>query len=83
MVRFIKEKIDNLEDLIKKIMKYGFYFSFFISIIATSVLFTYEVFYSMPDLYYIGLSLFKTSISFATSFFICGLAIDTIKKQMA
>ena len=81
MVKFIKEKIDNLEDLIKKIMKYGFYFSFFISLLSCLILFTYEMFYAMPVLYYIGLSLFKTSLTFAISFFICGLAVDTIKKQ--
>ena len=82
MLKFIKEKIGNLEGLIKKIMKYGFYFSFILCMISASILFTYQRFYAMPDLYYIGLSLFKTSLTFAISFFICGIAVDRIKKQM-
>lgn len=82
MIKFIKEKIKNLESLVKKIMKYGFYFSFFLCMISASILFTYETFYAIPDLYYIGLSLFKTSLTFAISFFICALAVDSIKKQI-
>lgn len=82
MFKFIREKLKNLESLVKKIMKYGFYFSFFLCFVSSSILFTYETFYAIPDLYYIGLSLFKMSLIFAISFFICALAIDTIKKQI-
>ena len=82
MIKFLREKINNLESLVKKIMKCGLYFSFFLCMLSASILFTYQTFYAMPDLYYIGLSLFKTSLTFAIAFFICGLAIDSIKKQM-
>ncbi len=82
MITFIKEKFNNLENIIKNTMKYGFSFSFFLCIIATCILFIYETFFSFPDLYYIGLSLFKTSLYFAISFIICGFSIDRIKNSL-
>ena len=82
MLKNIIDKAKSFESLTKRIMKYGFYFSFFLCIISCTILFTYEHFYGSPDLYYIGLSLFKTSLTFAIEFIICGFAIDTIKKQL-
>lgn len=81
MIKQIIDKFDSLEENVKKIMKYGFAFSFGVCILSIILLLTYQ-FYNIPDLYYIGLSVFKLSLFFAIEFIICGIAIDTIKKQM-
>ena len=75
------EKFNSLEDIIKKIMKNGIKFSFIVSIIATLILLTYE-FSGNIFLYYIGLSIFQVSLFWAVEFVICGIAVDTIKKQL-
>ena len=74
-------KVKNLDMKIKKIMKIGFKISFIITIISVISLFTYAIFYSMPTLFYIGISLLRTSLMFACTFFICGIGFDTIVKE--
>lgn len=81
MIKQIIDKFNSLEEKIKAIMKYGFKFSFAVCVLSILILLTYH-FYSNPDLYYIGLSVFKLSLFFVVEFIVCGLAIDTIKKQM-
>lgn len=81
MIKQIIDRFNSLEDKIKTIMKYGFMFSFAVCILSILILLTYE-FYSYPDLYYIGLSVFRLSLFFAVEFIICGISIDTIKKQI-
>lgn len=81
MIKQIIDKFNSLEEKIKTIMRYGFKFSFAVCILSILILLTYQ-FYSYPDLYYIGLSVFRLSLFFAIEFIICGLAMDTIKKQM-
>lgn len=76
------DKIKNLDKQIIKIMDSGFAFSFILSIISALSLLTYDFFYSLPTLFYIGLNLFKTSLMFASMFFICGIGFDTIKNEM-
>lgn len=75
-------KIKNLDCKLKKIMHIGLIVSFVLCLISTFSLFTYETFYSIPTLFYIGISLFKTSLMFACSFFICGIGFDTIKNEI-
>ena len=53
------EKIKNLDNQIKKLMNKGLLFSFILCIISVLILFTYEYFYEIPNLYYIGISLFN------------------------
>lgn len=81
MIKILIDKIKNLDKQIKKIMHIGFIFSFFITIMAVLSLFTYETFYTIPTLFYAGISLFRTSLMFACTFFICGIGFDTIKKE--
>lgn len=84
-MKFIKQIIDKIKNLDKKIIKImdsGFIFSFILSIISVIFLLTYNFFYSFPNLFYIGINLFKTSLMFACMFFICGIGFDTIKKEM-
>ncbi len=81
MLKLIINKFNSMETKVKKIMKYGINFSLFICIISIGILLTYE-FYKNPDLYYIGLSVFKLGLFFIVEFIICALAIDTIKQQV-
>ena len=81
MIKLIFDKFNSFDDKIKTIMKYGFKFSFAVCVLSTLILLTYE-FSNNPDLYYIGLSVFKLSLFIIVEFIICALAIDTIKKQI-
>ena len=82
IIKTLIDKIKNLDIKVKKIMNIGFKFSFIIAMIAIISLFTYEIFYSIPTLFYAGISLFRTSLMFACTFFICGIGFDTISKEI-
>lgn len=82
MINYIKNIINSLDNKIKILMKNGFMFSFILIILSCIILFTYSNLYNQPDLYYIGLSLFKTSIFFIVDFTICGLAFNRIKSDL-
>lgn len=81
MIKILIDKIKNLDIKIKRIMNIGFVFSFILAIIAMLTLYTYDIFYSIPALFYAGISLFRTSLIFACTFFICAVGFDTIKKE--
>lgn len=82
IIKTLIEKLKNLDDKTKKIMHIGFTLSFILCTFSVLILFTYNTFYNLPDLFYIGISLFKTSTIFASTFFMCGLGFDTIRKEM-
>lgn len=77
----IIEKFNSLENIVKKIMKNGIKFSFIVALLSTLILLTYSLSGNI-FLYYIGLNLFQVSLFWAVEFVICGIAIDTIKKQL-
>lgn len=81
MKQFLLEfkKIDNS---IIQLVKSGIKFSFYITIIASIVLLTYDYIFSLPIVYYIGLGLFKASLYFIAFFIICGLAFHKIKFDL-
>lgn len=81
MMKLIIDKFNSMEEKTKKILKYGIYFSVFICALSVLILLSYH-FYANPDLYYIGLSVFKLGLFFIVEFIICALAIDIIKKQV-
>lgn len=81
IVKSLTNKVKNLDKKVIKIMNIGFLFSFILSIISALSLFTYETFYSIPTLFYSGISLFRTSLMFACMSFICGIGFDSIKKE--
>lgn len=83
LIRKFIDKIKNLDKKIEKIMHIGFIFSFVLCMISSLSLFTYETFYSLPKLFYTGISLFRTSLMFACTFIICAIGFDTIKKENA
>ncbi len=82
MLKSLMNNYKNLDKLTYKIMKNGLIFCFVLCIISVVILFTYEVYITSPSLYYIGLILFKLSINFGIEFVVCGLVVDSIKKQL-
>ena len=82
MIKKIIENVRNIEKGTLKIMFSGFKFSFTVYILSAIVLLSYIMNPTSHIIYDSGLILFKTSITFAVSFFICAFAIDKIKKQM-
>lgn len=82
IIKILIDKLKNLDDKTKKIMHIGFIFSSLMCMFSILILFTYNNFYNLPDLFYIGISLFKTSTMFASTCFMCALGFDTIKNEM-
>lgn len=85
-MRIINKFIDTIKNLdikIKNIMNKGLVFSFLLCIFSTILLFTYEFIYENPNLFYIGISLFKSSLMFCCSFIMCAIGFDTIKNEIA
>ncbi len=81
MINMIKDKFSSMDQKVKKILKYGMYFSLLVCILALILLVTYH-FNLNIDLYYIGLAVLKLGLFFAVEFLICAFAIDSIKKQV-
>lgn len=82
-VNILLDKIKNLDTKIVKIMNTGIIFSFIITLISVATLITYEAFYSLPSLFYIGISLFRTALTFGIMFFICAIGFDTVQKEIS
>ena len=78
----ILDSFKKLEKLTYKIMKNGFKFCFALCMISVLILLIYNLIYTSPSLYYIGISLFRLSLIFGTEFIICGFVVDGIKKQI-
>ena len=81
----ITKLIDNIKSIDKNILKImftGFKFSFIICIISCIISLSYILNPISHTIYASGIILFKTSITFVVSFFICAFAIDKIKKQL-
>ena len=81
MFKVLIDKFNTMDEKIKKIMHYGFVFSFIVCMISMVCLMVYNLNANL-ELYYIGLSVFRTSLFFAVEFLISAFAIDTIKKQI-
>ena len=81
IIKSLINKIKNFDKKTKKIMNTGFLFSFILCIIACITLLTYDLLYNHPSLFYIGISLLRTSLMFASTFFICAIGFDSIKKE--
>lgn len=80
----IHKFIDNLfcmDKSISRVVKFGFIFSMIICI-ASVILFYFYNSLSLNYIYHeLSLGLFKTGIMFGISFFICGIATNTIRKE--
>lgn len=82
IVTTLIQKIKNFDEKTKELMEKGYFFSFLLCLFSGFILFIYETIYHNPSLFYIGISLFRTSLMFACTFLICAIGFDTIKKQM-
>lgn len=79
MIKNIINNFKNLESKAKLIMKKGLEFCSIIGIVALVILVTYNLSFTTPILFNIGLILFKLSLIFGVEFIICGLVVDKIK----
>lgn len=71
----------KIDSSILSLMKSGIRFSFIINIIADLILLTYDFVITSPTVYYIGISLFKSSLFFIVGFVICAFAFNRIKSE--
>lgn len=77
----IIKSIKNLNKNIMKIMKIGICFSFLFCTFASLILLTYN-FYSEPQLFYTGISLFQSGLFFLVTFIICGFAFNKLFDEV-
>ena len=82
MINNIINSFKNLDKLVKQIMKTGLEFCSVLGMISLIILVTYNLSFTIPIVFTIGLILFRLSLIFGVEFIICGLAADRIKKQM-
>lgn len=68
----------SMDSSIINLMKSGIKFSFYINIIANIFLLMYDFLFNSPSIYYIGISLFKTSLFFIVGFIMCAFAFSKI-----
>lgn len=72
----------KMDHSILDLMKLGVKFSFLISLVSILILITYDFVYTYPTIYYIGISLFRTSLFFMVGFVIFGFAFSRIKREL-
>ena len=77
MQKMISE-LKNLDKDTFKIMRYGLLFCNFITLIALAILLTY-IFIGSNFFYHLGLTLMKSSFTFAVEFVICGIVVDIFR----
>ena len=82
MIKNLIKNFKNFDKITYKTLKCGLEFCFILCIISVIILFTYNLVFAVPILYYIGISLFKLSLVFGIEFIICSFVADGIKKQM-
>ena len=82
MINKIIEIFKNLDSKTIKIIKNGLKFCTIICTIAIAILLVYIFTNTSPIIYEIGIILFKTSLLFSVEFLICGIVVDSIKKQL-
>lgn len=72
----------EMDRSILRLMKSGMKLSFCLSILSILILLTYDFVYTIPFVYYMGVSLFKTSLFFIVGFIICAFAFSKIQKEI-
>ena len=82
MINNIINSFKNLDKLVRQIMKIGLKFCSILGILSLIILVTYNLSFTIPIVFTIGLILFKLSLIFGVEFIICGFAADRIKKQI-
>lgn len=82
MIKKFINTTKNIEKEILKIIFSSLKFSFIICVVACVILLIYILNPISHILYDSGLILFKTGLNFAIISFVCGFAMDIIKKQI-
>ena len=79
MQKMISE-LKNLDKDTYKIMRYGLVFCCCLSLISVAILLTY-ILIGSNFFYHLGLTLMKSSFTFAVEFVVCGIVVDFIRKR--
>lgn len=78
----ILNEFKNIDKKILHIMKLCLNFSFILLILSTALLFIYSIIYSAPTLFYVGISIFTSSLYFIVISLICSLSFNKIRKEL-
>lgn len=70
----------KIDKSILKLVKQGIKYCFSFSLFAISILLIYNL-YSIPNLYYIGISLFKSCMFYIVAFIAFGYAFNILKNE--
>ncbi|MCI9016464.1 MAG: hypothetical protein HFJ53_04815 [Clostridia bacterium] len=82
MIKILINKFNTMEVKVKHIMKHGISFSFSVCLFSIFLLICYS-FIKSPIIYEIGIAIFNLGLFLVVEFIICGIAVDTIKKQLS
>ena len=77
----ILEELKNFDKEILKVMKSGIRFSFVFCLFATLILSLYTSIH-IPKLFYVGISLFQSSLFFLVAFIAYGFIFNKMKKLL-
>ena len=80
-MRNILNELKNFDKRILKLMNSGIRFSFIFCLISTFILAIYKTVH-IPNLFYIGISLFESSLFFFVAFIAYGFIFNRMKKVM-
>ena len=81
----VKQMLDNIKNIEKNILSFmilGINFSFIICLISSLILLFYILNPTSYLIYEAGIIIFKTSLEFAISFFICAIVVNNLKKEI-
>ena len=81
-MQLILQKFKKIDSKIYKVYTNGLKFCFILMLISSFILCLYQSFHE-PYIFYIGISLAKSSLFFIVFFIICAIAIDTIKNDLS
>ena len=80
-LKYLKELLTDLDKTDLKIMKYGLKICLGILIFSVMLLFFYLNATHNVFLYQLGMTIFRISTYIAVEFVVCGIVVDTIKKE--
>ena len=79
-MKLVFSKLKSINTSILKVLYIGLKICFVLLLISTFILSLYHSIHNF-NLFYIGISLFRTSLFYIAFLFICSIGIDTIKKD--
>ncbi len=79
-MKLVFSKLKSINTSILKVLYIGLKVCFVLLLISTFILSLYHSIHNF-NLFYIGISLFRTSLFYIAFLFICSIGIDTIKKD--